>query len=124
MEARDPFSQDDLDKISQSIGRELPEAYCAFVLEYGAAFVAGLVDGSPDLPVLGFFDPERILSTLKFLDGFKDVVPFAGCELGNIWIFDKNGGIHYVNNYGGQRKVDKISNDFVDFIGRIQPEDA
>ena len=126
IEADDPFSQADLHKIVQAVGRELPDAYCAFVQKFGGAFVGGLVDGAPDFPILAFFKVEKILSTLDFMSNLKEegILPFADCELGNLWVFDREGIIYYVNNYGGKTKTHKISADFTDFVSRIFSEDT
>jgi hypothetical protein len=128
-EAAQPFSEADISEIQRALGRPLPEDYCNFVKEYGGAFVGGLIDGAKDLPILGFFtageDDDGILRTLKTHPDLRDdgVLPFADCELGNIYVLDAKNAVHYINYYGGRTTVRKVADSFQNFVDRIVPEE-
>ena len=111
IEAKRPFTQDDIDNICQFAGRALPKEYCDFVMKNGGAFVGGLVDGSDELPIDGFCDVSRVMSILSSLSNVREAgaIPFADCVLGNLWVFDEGNCIHYINFYGGKTKTLKGS---------------
>jgi hypothetical protein len=121
LEAASPFSQSEIGDIEKALARSLPAAYREFVLVYGGAFVGGSVDGSNDLPVLKFLSASSVLSALaQYADLKTDrILPFARCELGNLYVLDEADAIHYINYYGGKTTVLKISGDFRDFLARI-----
>lgn len=123
-----PFSGSDVDKIESVINRKLPVDYCEFVQEYGGAFVGGLVDGVEDLPILTFFDAgeeKGVLSKLRTHPDLQSesVLPIADCELGNLYVLDRENTIHYLNYYGGQTTARKVADSFTEFIARIVVQD-
>jgi hypothetical protein len=127
-EAAKPFSEADITEIERVLGRPLPSDYCDFVKEYGGAFVGGLIDGSDELPILGFFsasEDDGILRSLKSYTDLRDdgVLPFADCELGNLYVLTQKNAVYYINYYGGKTTVRKVADSFQDFVARIVPEE-
>ncbi len=124
-EAAEAFSKGDIAKIEEAIGFALPGAYRSFVEEYGGSFVGGLVDGSTDLPILTFFAADDLLSRLAMHPDLKDgrALPFAGCELGNLYVMRQGGDVHYINYYGGTTTALQVAHSFEDFLRRIVADD-
>lgn len=123
-ESGSQFSELEIKEIEKIIGRDLPEDYRAFVKEYGGAFVGGFVDGHKDLPLLRFYDASHGGGIFNALNTYSDLkedgaLPFARCELGNIYAIDRNNAVHYINYYGGKTKSQKVAENFRDFISRI-----
>jgi len=123
-EAETPFSDADIQAIEDAIGRELPKGYCDFVKEYGGIFVGGLVDGSEELPIDAFIDAREdhgILSNLALYPDLKEenILPFAFDVLGNIYVFDRDNTVHFIDYYGGETTACKVSDTFDDFLSRI-----
>lgn len=116
-----PFKREDLDQIERVLGRSLPKEYQNFAREYGGAFIGGLIDGDLDFPILTFFDIGEVYSHLESQTDLKDigVMPFAGCALGNIYVFEVDDSIHYINYYGGRTTTRKVADTFGDFLERI-----
>lgn len=112
-------------KIGQALGRTLPDDYREFSRTYGGAFVAGSVDGDEELPVLTFLSADQILKKIKLHGDLKDIgaLPIARCELGNLWVIDRENAIHYINYYGGKTTARKVSDKFSDFISRVVASD-
>ncbi len=117
-----PFNQTDFDRIEQSINHPLPVSYRLFTGEYGGAFVGGFVHGDPELPLLAFFSVDSVLSCLVDHPDLKreGLLPFADCELGNLYVLDRQGEVHYIDYYGGTTKVRKVAGSFNDFVDRIR----
>lgn len=123
-EAGEKFSDQDITEIESALGRKLPADYQKFVKHYGGAFVGGVVDGSEDLPVLGFFKAGKhdgIVDILNVYEDLRDdgVLPIARDELGNIYAQKPNEYIYYINYYGGTTSARKVANNFSDFLFRI-----
>jgi hypothetical protein len=59
-----PFTEADLATIERVLGRTLPKDYRDFACAYGGAFVGGLIDGDPKLPILTSFRAGSVLSNL------------------------------------------------------------
>jgi len=119
-----PFSDTDINEIEAELGRKLPDSYCKFVKSYGGAFVGGLVDGSGDLPVLHFYGASKkggVLDQLRLHTDLKEdrILPIARCELGNLYVFDQENAVHYINYYGGRTSARKVADSFQEFIDRI-----
>ncbi len=119
-----PFSDSDIRQIESAIGRELPKSHTDFVKKYGGAFVGGLVDGSDDLPILTFFDTSKEKSVLASFGTHPDlrgdgVLPIADCELGNLYVLDRDNTVHYISYYGGKTEASKVADTFEDFVARI-----
>lgn len=119
-----PFSEKELGMIERVLGRKLPNDYCKFVSEYGGAFVGGLVAGNEELPMLKFLGADEangVLAKLKTHTDLRDdgVLPFAVCELGNLYVLDRDNTVHYVNYYGGKTTARKAANSFGDLLARI-----
>jgi hypothetical protein len=119
-----PFSEAEIGEIERVLGRILPDDYCEFVKEYGGAFVGGEVDGDAGLSILVFFGPDvehGILNNLKLYPDLRDdgILPFARCELGNLWVLDQKNAVHYINYYGGETTARKVADSFHDLITRI-----
>ncbi|MGN6820299.1 MAG: SMI1/KNR4 family protein [Sphingomonas sp.] len=119
------FSDDDITSIEASLGRRLPVEYVKFVKEYGSAFVGGLIDGDQSLPILTFFGPRQIVLNINSTEDFTadQILPFARCELGNIWAMDASGVVHYINYYGGRTVIQRVDNSFERFVDRIVLEE-
>lgn len=123
-----PLTEAEALEIENELGRKLPEDYRSFVMEFGGAFVGGLVGGSTDLPVLRFFgmgDRSSLLRQLQLHSDFKadGVLPIADCELGNLYVIDLNNEIHYVNYYGGRTTTHRVASSFREFLHLIGPEE-
>jgi hypothetical protein len=123
-----PLSHVNIADLESVLGRKLPDDYRSFLLEYGDAFVGGLVDGAADLPVLSFFGVDGgtdLFAKLRMYPDFHNdgVLPIARCELGNIYVLDKENKVHYVNYYGGQTRVRDVANTFQEFVDRIVVDD-
>ena len=119
-----PFSDAEIGEIEKVVGRSLPEAYSAFVKQYGGAFVGGLVDGVEDLPILSFFSASGDSGVIANLNRYSDlkedrVLPIAGCALGNLYVLDRDNEVYYINYYGGQTSARKVSDTFEGFVERI-----
>jgi len=127
-EPAEPFSDAEINEIESNLGRELPKDYCEFVKEYGGAFVGGLIDGAEDLPILTFFGADEnkgVLSKLRTDPDLRNdgVLPIADCELGNLYVLDRENAVHYLNYYGGKTTAQKITNSFQEFVARIVVQD-
>jgi len=123
-----PFSDEEINKIESSIGRELPKDYCEFVKNYGGAFVGGLIDGAADLPILTFFGTDENKGILSKLRTYPDLqnegfLPIANCELGNIYVLNRENAVHYLNYYGGKTTARKVADTFREFVTRIVVHD-
>jgi hypothetical protein len=123
-----PFSDAELAEIERVLGRPLPKDYREFVKEYGGAFVGGLIDGSKDLPILAFFgagEDGGVLGQLRSYTDLRDdsMLPFADCELGNLYVLTPENTVYYINYYGGKTTVQKVADSFQDFVARIVPEE-
>lgn len=119
-----PFSEVEINEIEGEIYRKLPDSYRDFVKVYGGAFVGGLIDGSEDFPILGFFSASGKNSVLGRLEAHQDlkedrILPIADCELGNLYVLDSNNSVHYINYYGGKTSAKKVAQTFQEFIDRI-----
>jgi hypothetical protein len=123
-----PFSHAQIKEIEQSIGHQLPKDYSEFVGTYGGAFVGGSIDGSLDLPILAFFSADEKSGILSKLRTYQDlqkegVLPIADCELGNLYVLDRENAIHYLNYYGGKTTARKVASSFGEFLARVVVED-
>jgi hypothetical protein len=123
-----PFSALQIKEIESTLGRALPRDYVEFVTKYGGAFVGGSIDGKDDFPVLSFFAGDEIRGVLSMLTLYPDlrdagVLPIADCELGNLYVLDRENRISYLNYYGGVTTARKVALSFTEFIGRIVIED-
>ena len=99
VEPATPFTETEFTKIEQILGRPIPKEYRNFAAAYGGAFVGGLIDGSSELPILTFLSADALLFKLEtYADLTADgVLPFASCELGNLYVIDQEDAIHYIN---------------------------
>jgi hypothetical protein len=120
-----PFTETELTRIEQTLGRSLPKDYRDFASTYGGAFVGGLIDGSTELPILTFFSADAVLATLETHTDLKadGVLPIADCELGNLYVIDQEDSVHYINYYGGVTSARNVANRFVDLLPRIVASD-
>jgi hypothetical protein len=124
-----PFSDSDIREIESVLGRELPEEYRAFVQEYGGSFVGGFINASREFSILTFFAADRDDGVLFNLETHPDlreegILPFADCELGNLYVLDRDNSVHYVSYYDGKTIARKVSDSFHDFVnGIVVPED-
>jgi len=120
-EAAQPFEEGEIGKIEDAIGREIPVEYRSFVSAYGGAFVGGLVDGSASLPILRFLTGDGVLRSLERHSDLKDrgILPVARCELGNIYVIEIDGAVHYLNYYGEKTTASLVASDFSSFLSRI-----
>ncbi|MCX6852114.1 MAG: SMI1/KNR4 family protein [Verrucomicrobia bacterium] len=121
IEPATPFTETELATIGQDLGRTLPKEYRDFACVYGGAFVGGLIDGDPELPILTFFGANSVLSKLETHVDLKGdgVLPVADCELGNLYVVDRRNAVHYINYYGGQTTSRKVADAFGDLLKRI-----
>ncbi|MCH8514682.1 MAG: SMI1/KNR4 family protein [Kiritimatiellae bacterium] len=121
IEPANPFTEAEITKIEKAIGRSIPNDYRNFATEYGGAFVGGLIDGDEELPILTFFSADAVLAKLLTLTDLKDdgVLPVADCELGNLYVINRDNSVHYINYYGGQTSSKKVSDKFSDLLHRI-----
>ncbi len=123
-EAETPFTDAEVAEIEKAIGRSLPSDYLDFVMEYGGAFVGGLVDGSGELSILTFFsangDAGIIAKLSTHIDLKNDgVLPIADCELGNLYVLGNDNAVHYINYYSGEIKTTRVGNSFSEFLAKI-----
>ncbi len=119
-----PFTEADIGEIEKALGRNLPKDYSDFAKAYGGAFVGGMIDGSDEFPILCFFGTDRdngILSMLAIHSDFRDegALPIGRCQLGNLYVLDRDNTVHYINYYGGNVTARKVADSFGDFITRI-----
>ncbi len=119
-----PLPKEQLEEITSLIGHALPETYSDFILEYGGAFVGGYVDGNEALPVMSFFGAEPDRGLISRLGAYPDfarrgILPIASCELGNLYVLERDGSVHYVNYYGASVVTKKVADSFGDFVSRI-----
>ena len=82
------------------------------------------MDGSEELPILRFLTATHgggVMDALAKYSDLKDdgVCPVARCELGNIYVLDRAGVVHYINYYGGKTTSLRVAEDFQDFVYRI-----
>ncbi|TLD71654.1 SMI1/KNR4 family protein [Phragmitibacter flavus] len=121
IEPATPFTQTDITSIEQFLGRTLPEDYRVFACEYGGAFVGGLVDGNVELPILAFFGADVVISKLEIHADLRGdcVLPIADCELGNLYVIDRENSLHFINYYGGRTTSRKVADTFSDLLARI-----
>lgn len=124
LEPAAPLSDAEIGEIEKALGRELPEDYRRFLRTYGGAFVGGLINGSNELPILTFFGAGECNGLLPTLRRHPDLrsegtLPIADCELGNLYVLDREHAVHYINYYGGKTTARKVSHSFQDFVSRI-----
>lgn len=121
IEPDDPLTEADIAKLEKVLGHPVSQEYSDFACHYGGAFVGGLVDGDTELPILTFFDLEKLLSMLEIYTDLRDdgVLPVADCALGNLYVLDRENSVHYINYYGGRTTARKVAGSFVDFLARI-----
>lgn len=125
IEPSTPFTKMEIIKIEQILGRILPTEYREFASTYGGAFVGGLIDGDANFPILTFFSADALISTLNtHTDLKKDrVLPFADCELGNLYVIDQEDAVYYINYYGGSTSAHRIASRFGDLLPRVVVSD-
>ena len=116
-----PFSDGELEALERATGWSLPSDYRSFAKEYGGAFVGGAVDGNSSFPVLAFADFDQARRTSEDRSVLPDEFPlcFAHCELGNLWVFDRRGAVHYVNYYVRPAFSVRVADGLREFVGRI-----
>ncbi|WP_395738017.1 SMI1/KNR4 family protein [Prosthecobacter sp.] len=116
-----PFTEMQLASIEQALGRPLPREYRDFASVYGGAFVGGSVDGKAEFPILTFFGVKAVLLRLDIHDDLKadGVLPVADCEMGNLYVIDRQNVVHYINYYGGQTIARRVADSFDDMLKRI-----
>ena len=123
-----PFTDQDILDIESALGRKLPEDYCAFVKEYGGAFISGEIDGE--------YSIDRFDGAAAYRKGSISVseweeyceigaLPFASCILGNAFVLTAGNAVHYVDYYGNSwgrgTTTHKLADSFSDFLSRIEP---
>ncbi|NHZ43560.1 SMI1/KNR4 family protein [Massilia aquatica] len=123
-----PFSEAEINALESSIGWKLPKDYSEFIKQFGGAFVGGCIDGADDLPILAFFGADKDKGILSKLHAYPDlraegVLPIADCELGNLYVLDRENAVHYINYYGGKTSVRKVAASFQAFADRIAVQD-
>ncbi len=128
LEPATPFSRVEITEIEQSIGRLLPKDYLEFVSTYGGAFAGGAIDGNPELPILAFFGADAKTGIISKLRTYQDlhaesILPIADCELGNLYVLDRENAVHYLNYYGGKTTAHRVASSFDEFLARVIMED-
>lgn len=123
-QTRPPFTDQDIHRIEELLGRKLPDDYCKFVREYGGARVHGIVDGSEDFPIDSFNEAAQFNISAPNLPEWEEyreigALPFASCLLGNIWVLTIENEVFYIDYYTGETKIHKVADSFGDFISRI-----
>lgn len=120
-----PFTEAELTKIERILGRSLPKDYRDFASAYGGAFVGGLIDGDAELPILTFFNADAVLSNLETHADLKSdgMLPFADCELGNLYVIDPEGVVHFISYYGGSTSALRVADRFSDLLRRVVVSD-
>lgn len=121
IEPENPLTKTDIAKLEKILGHSVSLEYSAFACHYGGASVGGLVDGDTELPILTFFNMEKLLSMLETYTDLRDdgVLPVADCEVGNLYVLDRENSVHYINYYGGRTTARKVADSFGDFLARI-----
>lgn len=114
--------------IEGAIGEPLPEAYAAFVREYGAsAFfevdaIVAAESGGEEM-VFTFFDAAKILEDIRAHDDFaaKKLVPFADDMFNNRYVLNgaDNWSVHFIAYEAGTASVMRMADSFSDFLSRI-----
>jgi hypothetical protein len=84
-----------------------------------------LIDGDTELPILTFFSADAVVSKLETHTDLKSdgVLPFADCELGNLYVIDQEGAVYYINYYGGSTSARRVANRFTDLLPRVVVSD-
>jgi hypothetical protein len=123
-EATTPFSDAEIEAVEHVLGRVFPDDYRRFVKTHGGAFVGGSVGGDGSHSVLAFFDAGEERGLLSMLRTHPDlradgVLPIADCELGNLYVLDACGAVHYIDYYGRSVKATKLSDSFAGFLSKI-----
>jgi hypothetical protein len=121
IEATTPFTETELNKIEQVLRRPLPKDYRDFAIAYGGAFVGGLIDDNPELPILTFLSADATLEKLEMHSDLRSdgILPVADCELGNLYVLDRENAVHYINYYGGSTSAINVTDRFSEFLARI-----
>ncbi|WP_395748229.1 SMI1/KNR4 family protein [Prosthecobacter sp.] len=125
IEPATPFTETDLATVERVLGQTLPTDYRDFACLYGGAYVGGLIDGDPKLPISAFLDAGSVLSTLEICTDLKEdgVLPVADCVLGNLYVIDRGGAVHYINYYGGKTTSRMVADTFGEMLHRIVVSD-
>ena len=73
----------------------------------------------------GVSGDNGVLSKLAAYPDLKaeQILPIADCELGNLYVIDRDNYVHYINYYGGTTTARKVADSFEDFIARIVVSD-
>ena len=68
-----------------------------------------------------FFDAEDTLLTIATYTDLAElgILPFARCELGNLYLLETDGAVHYVDYYGSRQGTKMVSETFQSFVDRI-----
>lgn len=124
LEIATPFSDEEIAAVEHVLGHRLPDEDRRFAKVHGGAFVGGHVDGDGACSVLAFFDAGEERGLLSKLRTHPDlraegILPIADCELGNLYVLDASGAVHYIDYYGRSARAMKLSDDFAGFLGRI-----
>jgi hypothetical protein len=119
-----PFSDAEIEAVERVLGHVLPDDYRHFVKTHGGAFIGGRVDGDGARSVLAFFEAGEERGLLAKLRTHPDlradgVLPIADCELGNLYVLDASGAVHYIDYYGRSVKATKLSDSFAGFLSKI-----
>jgi hypothetical protein len=121
-------SASQLASIEAAIGVALPDAYAAFVSEYGAsAFfeadaVVATLSGDEEM-VFTFFDAAKVLDDIRSHDDFaaKKLVPFADDMFNNRYVLNgaDNWSAHFIAYDAGTARVSRVADSFAGFLSRL-----
>jgi hypothetical protein len=124
IEASNPFTDSDLDRMEETLGRKLPEDYRSFVKEYGGPFVGGEVEGSDDTTILTFYQGAKYRGESSLFRTYDDLteigaLPFARCVFGNFYVLTARNEVWNIDFTGGETSSMKVTTSFNDFLSRI-----
>jgi hypothetical protein len=125
LKIENPFSDADIRKIEEVIGRKLPKDYLDFVKTFGSPFVAGSVNGLRRFPVLEILSAKDLVNYMRINTELAADGPFAiaRSEMGNPYVIAEDDAVYYLDYYsnmhGHDKKAERVGDSFSDFIARI-----
>ena len=121
IESGPPFANSEIALIERTLRRRLPDSYRRFVMEHGGAFVGGSLDGGNEYSVLAFDSAAQINHSFKLLPEYSDdgMLIFAHCELGGIYVINRDDSIWYRVVWSGKVTSLQVANSFEEFRDRI-----
>ena len=125
-EAGESASEAELSVLESRLGWELPADLRSLANELGDAFVCGALDGNDRYSILSFLDLRQIAAADDWLaEEYIEagILPFARCELGGLYLLEKDGKVRFRLVYSGETILETVAESYDEFERRIVVQD-